>query len=994
MRTARLSRAKIGLATVLALVLTATFLAQATSEAPLAQAQEPASPEFLDWDGDAFADGSNHFLIRASTTEVESIGWLQLADDDHLFAATGDTPRSDVGVGELEDAVLGATRPSTFDVVEDLADRSDVDNVRPLGFGLYAVSGPIDLDELRSIAGIAGVTADPALTAAAVDPHYPSQWALDNDGTTSNPWAVAPDADIDAPEAWHRTRGAGVVVAVIDSGIDLSHPDLAANVWHNADEECGNGLDDDGNGYIDDCSGWDFANDDATVDDQIGHGTHVAGIIAARANNRIGIAGVAYEAEVMALKIGDGTPALSAAIEAIGYAIDNGARVINASWLIEDPAAAPYLDLALAAAEEAGVLFVTGAGNEPVDLDNNPVFPAASPAANVIVVGASTATDEPAAFSGFGDSTVDLFAPGEHIISTIPGGYGVYSGTSMATPMVAGAAALLWAATPGATVAEVKGALLDRSDGPNDGVTTFRDLAASDGRLNIGRSIYTRLFQPSLMFEFHEFNSFEPDAPHRVGIIAKTVDPWIGPPQTPSMYRAGLYVPVEGQAMAVVGHEITYTGAGGDLSVTTNTTGRALMGEVFGPQQRPSFVQDGDFTPLTMELPAGTYAFAMEIVDVSAPEAPIPLGDPSAVFFIVHDDGSVSEIPGPPPMSLPTTSPPREPEPMVTSTTPADPTTTTSLTVTTVATPTSPPEAPPTSVNPATATTLLDTTTTVAKATTTIPSVATTTTNALRATTTSTLGSEDDVGGDESPDLCPEPVERAGDDDDGDNGGNDDEDAAVDPCSSEHTGLDEEAADNTNGMAITRINPTSGPPAGGSLVTITGSNLPENPEVFFGDRRAELISVVAPNFIVVNTPAGNPGSVNVTVVDRDTGETTVLRQGFAYVADDEAPPEATTTTTTKAPQSAAIPSTSSPTTLPPSTVAPTTSTILAPSTIAPPAVAEQVSIDDWVDSLLRTPEGLTLSPPAADAAISRVPVSLWVGELCRQPVCPGWVLES
>ena len=209
----------------------------------------------------------------------------------------------------------------------------------------------------------------------------------------------------------------------------------------------------------------------------------------------------------MVLKIGDGAPALSAAIEAIGYAIDNGAKVINASWIIDDPAASPYLDVALAAAEQAGILFVTGAGNDPIDLDNDPVFPAASPADNVIVVGASTATDEPAAFSGIGAATVDLFAPGEHIFSTVPGGYGAYSGTSMATPMVAGAAALLWAATPAATVEEVKGALLDRSDGPNDGVTAFRDLAVSDGRLNIGRSIYTRLFQPSLMFDF--FESFQ-----------------------------------------------------------------------------------------------------------------------------------------------------------------------------------------------------------------------------------------------------------------------------------------------------------------------------------------------------------------------------------------------------------------------------------------------------------------------------------------------------
>ncbi|MDJ0498714.1 MAG: S8 family peptidase, partial [Acidimicrobiia bacterium] len=780
MRTARLSRAKIALATVTALALTATVLAQTTSGTPPASAADPVEPRFLAWEGEPFADGRNHFLITASPAEVETDGWLKLGTDNHLVTAGTDTPQDEVRVGEIEDAVTGTIRLGSGDVLQELAARGDVHEVRSLGFHLYAVSGSIEADELRAVPGVSGVTVDSALRAASVDPYYPSQWALDNDGTTSNPWAVAVDADIDAPEGWHRTRGSGVVVAVVDSGVDIGHPDLAANIWHNTGETCDNGTDDDGNGYVDDCTGWDFANSDATVDDQIGHGTHVAGIIAAQANNRIGIAGVAYEAEVMVLKIGDGTPALSAAIEAIGYAIDNGAKVINASWLIDDAAAGPYLDVALAAAEEAGILFVTGAGNEPIDLDTNPVFPASSPAGNVVVTGASTATDRPAEFSGFGATTVDLFAPGEHIISTIPGGYGVFSGTSMAAPMVAGAAALLWAATPEATVEEVKGALLDLSDSPDDGVTAFRDLASSDGRLNIGRSIYTQLFQPSLMFDFHEFNTFTPGTPHKVAIIARTVDPWIVPAQTPVMYRAGLYVPLEEQPMAVVGHEITYTGAGGDLTVTTDTTGRALVGRVFEQQQRPSLGQEGDFTPLAMELPAGTYAFVMEIVDTSVPEAPITLGDPSAVFFIVHEDGTVSEMPDPPPASVPTTSAPGEPEPTVTSTTAAAQSTTTALTVTTIATPTSQPDATTTTATAGTPTTLLVPTTTMAPAaTTTVPAPPTTTTSEMPATTTSApAGGEEN---EEPPDLCSEFAghdthDGGDDDDDNDDDGDDDND--------------------------------------------------------------------------------------------------------------------------------------------------------------------------------------------------------------------------
>lgn len=190
----------------------------------------------------------------------------------------------------------------------------------------------------------------------------------------------------------------------------------------------------------------------------------------------------------------------------------------------------------------------------------------------------------------------------------------------------------------------------------------------------------------------------------------------------------------------------------------------------------------------------------------------------------------------------------------------------------------------------------------------------------------------------------------------------------------------------------------NGPVAGGRLVTITGSNLPENPEVLFGERRAELISVVAPNFIVVNTPAGNPGWVDVTIVDRATGAATVFAQGFAYVTDDQAPPVTTTATTPRSTSTTtilgAISSTSTSTTRVTTTMAVPSSTTLATSTTIPLPMPDQVSIDDWVDALLLTPEGRTLAPPAADAAMGRIPVSLWIGELCNEPLCPGWVLEE
>lgn len=964
MRFTSSPRAQLGLVTLLSIALTGTVLARSTdASAPASAAAAETSAQFLDWHGEPFSDGLNHFLIRvAPTTASGTDHWLALDDNDHLITIdTAPTGQSGVGVGDIETAVVGSRTELTADAVLSIINEHEaVVDVRPVGFDFYAVSGSITINELGLLPGVEDVAQDVALTAATVDPYYPSQWALENGGTSANAWTMAADADIDAPEGWHRTRGRGVVVAVIDSGVDVAHPDLAANVWQNPAEECGNALDDDGNGYVDDCFGWDFANGDGTVEDLVGHGTHVAGIIAAVADNGIGVAGVAYEAKVMALKLGDGAPALSGALEAFAYAIDNGARIINASWLIDDLAAAPYLEAALTAAEAAGVLVVTGAGNTPIDIDANPIFPASSPLDNVIAVGASTAADQPASFSGYGQTTVDLFAPGEYIISTVPGGYGVYSGTSMAAPMVSGAAALLWAATPQATYAEVKGALLDRSDGPNDGVAGFRNLARSDGRLNIDRSIYTRLFQPSLMYTFHDFNSFEPNTAHQVVINAKTVDPWIEPPQIESMYRAGLYVPLEGRPMAVVGQEITYLGEEGEMTVATDNTGRALVGTRFEREERSAFVQDGDTTPLSMTLPAGTYAFVMEIVDVSDPEAPITMGDPSAVFFIVDEEGSITEMP-----ELPLGGEPSPP------TTVSEPSTTSS---TELPTTTGDPEASTTTETPienATTTTAplvttttpapVATTTTIPAGTTTPPPATTTTTtspppaNEPPATTTTAVTTT----------TVPVPVTTTA------------------PTTTTTTA----PPPDPDALAITDISPSEGPSTGGILVTITGRNLPELVDVYFGDRRAEIVSVMAPTFIVVDAPNGTPGPVDVRVMDRVTGDSVVFPAGFTYVDQSEDPMPTTTT----GPTTTLAVTTTTPGTTAPATAAPTTAA--APTTV-PPVLPPQTTLDDWLDQVLRTPEGLTLAEPAADDLMASLPVELWAGALCDEPVCPGWVLES
>jgi len=313
-----------------------------------------------------------------------------------------------------------------------------------------------------------------------------SQWGLHNVGQ----YGGKPDADIDAREAWNTiTDASDVVVAVIDTGIDYTHPDLAANMWTNPGEVPGNGLDDDANGYIDDVHGYDFHDDDGDPQDDVGHGTHVAGTIAARGNNGLGVTGVAWRARLMALRFlsWDGG-FMSDAIEALNYAVANGAAISNNSW--GGLAFSQALLDAITAARDAGHVYVAAAGNGGSDrigddTDVIPFYPAGLPVDNVIAVAALDRRDRLASFSNFGDESVDLGAPGVGVYSTVPGGYEMDDGTSMASPHVSGALALLKSQHPDWTAAELKARLLDT-------VTPIPALAGktiSGGRLNLANLI-------------------------------------------------------------------------------------------------------------------------------------------------------------------------------------------------------------------------------------------------------------------------------------------------------------------------------------------------------------------------------------------------------------------------------------------------------------------------------------------------------------------------
>ena len=305
------------------------------------------------------------------------------------------------------------------------------------------------------------------------DEYFLEQWALNNTGQASAFGVFlpgTPDADIDWLEARDVADGTGVIVAVLDTGIDYRHTDIAANIWINTVEENGTaGVDDDANGYIDDVRGWDFVNDDPSPLDGHGHGTMVAGIMGALTDNTKGIAGIMPGGQLMALKIIDdtGEGLLSDAIEAIQYALDQGIRISNNSWgyteiLPEEVADHNALYDIMLAAQADDHLCVTAAGNTSGDTDVNPHYPSSFDLDNIISVGATDNTDALAWFSSYGLVSVDVSAPGDTIMSThklfagLIDDYAWESGTSFSAPHVSGVSALILQFQPGWSYGQIR----------------------------------------------------------------------------------------------------------------------------------------------------------------------------------------------------------------------------------------------------------------------------------------------------------------------------------------------------------------------------------------------------------------------------------------------------------------------------------------------------------------------------------------------------------
>jgi subtilisin family serine protease len=460
---------------------------------------------------------------------------LERLEQRQLLAANVMGPGIDPGSLVLDTSAYHPSR-----ILIQLADEQPANDVlpsldlgEPLGTGqrLHRVDLGYDLnvvDALELYSKLPNVVyAQPdyrvSISGTPNDPRFGELWALNNTGQAGG----TPDADIDALEAWDITTGSDdVVIAVIDTGIDYTHPDLVNNLWVNLAEEGGAaGVDDDGNGYIDDVYGYDFVNNDSDPWDDHSHGTHVSGTIAAVGNNDEGVTGINWQASVMALKFLDATGYgyNSDAIEAINYASANGARIINASWGDSNN------DLAVKATIESFPgLFVAAAGNSGFDLDSTSwigqllfnFYPAEFDSSNIISVAATDRNDQLASWSNYGAVSVDLGAPGVSILSTMPGGgYGLKEGTSMAAPHVAGVAGLVLSQDPSMTTAELKQRILDSVDP----LPVLSGKTVTGGRLNALNAVSSMNRPPIAVDDAPA--AFDEDASVTIDVLANDTDP-------------------------------------------------------------------------------------------------------------------------------------------------------------------------------------------------------------------------------------------------------------------------------------------------------------------------------------------------------------------------------------------------------------------------------------------------------------------------------------
>ncbi|GEM_PF-4561614 len=340
------------------------------------------------------------------------------------------------------------------------------------------------MEEIQKQSNVAYVEKNEIISAHSVpnDSRFSEQWALSN---------------ISVERAWdHITNSSPLTVAIIDSGCNYTHPDIIPNLWRNSGEIPGNGVDDEGDGYIDDVYGYDFQNNDSNPLDDFGHGSMVFGIIGAAGNNERGISGISWQAQIMCLKVLDsnGNSTISKAIEAIDFAIQHEVKIINMSWgYTPNGSPSRALEEAIQRAQRAGLLVITSAGNGLGGMGQNndtnfqsSNYPSSYPEDNLIAVAATDSLNHLASFSNYGQNSVDLGAPGVSILTTNQfKDYNSFTGTSAAAPHVTGAAALVWAFNPSLSSNQVKRLLLETTDP----VAELSEKSLTGGKINVGKAL-------------------------------------------------------------------------------------------------------------------------------------------------------------------------------------------------------------------------------------------------------------------------------------------------------------------------------------------------------------------------------------------------------------------------------------------------------------------------------------------------------------------------
>jgi subtilisin family serine protease len=350
------------------------------------------------------------------------------------------------------------------------------------------VSTPARWTLIASVAVVCGLIAGAAHAAARPpgvrfvepDPRHHAQ-GTPSDTLFSQQWSLRDNAVLGARSTWNRLTGGDVTVAVIDTGIDVTHPDLRTNIWTNPGEIPGNGVDDDGDGAIDDVHGWNFVDGSARIADDLGHGTAVAGVIAAQGDNGRGVAGIAWRAKLMVLKALDasGTGTALSVAQAVDYAVAHGAQIINLSIAGSEPSEA--LRASLQNASNSGVLMTVAAGNQGANLDAAPEYPASYAIPRLIAVAATETAGRLLGESNYRQTQVQIAAPGQGIKTTLPGNrYGTASGTSFAAPAVAATLVLLKAARPAMSADALQAAVL--------GTARKTGLPVAAGSLDIARA--------------------------------------------------------------------------------------------------------------------------------------------------------------------------------------------------------------------------------------------------------------------------------------------------------------------------------------------------------------------------------------------------------------------------------------------------------------------------------------------------------------------------